>query len=395
MQAKSFCSLVVAVLLGCACPAPASIQQGADGKATIKIGVLYNLTGAQASLDIPSANGAKLAAKQVNDAGGIDGKMIELLLYDGTGDPATISRLTDRLVVSDRVVAMMGFSDTDMVMAAAPIAAQAGIPFVTSGATSPKLPEKASPNLYLACFGDNIQAAAAAEYAFNTLNAKTAYLMTDQDMEYTVLLSGYFTTRFRDLGGRIILDDKFHTGDKEFSAQINRLKGANSLPDLLFISSGPEEIGHIVQQFRKSGITRPILGGDAYDSPNLVGIAGKNSENVYFTAHALMNEANGTARVKKFIADYRQEYHTVPEDSFAGLGYDTVMLIVNAIRGAGSTDPKAITAALSATTNLQGVTGSISFSAGRIPMKNVAIIQIIDGKYTLVAEEMPISAPAP
>ncbi len=158
-------AIIVAALLVIDCG-------GAGGGNTIKIGMIYNMTGSQASLDAPSANGAKLAAKEINAAGGVLGKKMTLVAYDGKSDAATIANAATQLTQSDKVVAMFGFSDSDMVMAAAPVAAKAGIVFVTSGATSPKLPDQVPDYLYLACFGDNVQAAAGAEYAFSGLEGE-------------------------------------------------------------------------------------------------------------------------------------------------------------------------------------------------------------------------------
>jgi branched-chain amino acid transport system substrate-binding protein len=365
------------------------------GGNVIKIGMLYNMTGAQASLDVPSANGAKLAAKEINAAGGVLGKQIQLVAYDGKTDAATIGNAATQLV-NDKVVAMFGFSDSDMTMAAAPIAAKAGIVFVTSGATSPKLPEQVPDYLYLACFGDNVQAAAGAEYAVNDLKSKNAYLLIDRGMEYTLLLGKYFKERYTELGGNIVLEDNYQTGDKDFSAQITKLKGLRSKPDLLYIAAGPDDVGTIVKQFRDAGVTQPIMGGDGYDTPLLVQIAGAGAENVYFTTHSLMDPELGTEAVKKFIAAYQAEYKVPPENAFAGLGYDTVKLLADAIKRAGSTDPKAIRTALQATKDLPGVTGTISYpDDSRIPQKGVTVIRVKDGKFTLAAEVVPQKVPAP
>jgi branched-chain amino acid transport system substrate-binding protein len=362
----------------------------------IRIGMLYNMTGAQASLDGPSANGAKLAAKEINAAGGVLGRKIELVGYDGKTDAATIGTSATQLASSDKVVAMFGFSDTDMVMAAAPIAAKAGIMFVTSGATSPKLPSLVPGYLYLACFGDNVQAAAAAEYAWKTLNAKSAYLLVDKGMEYTMLLGKYFRERFAELGGAVTMEDFYQTGDKDFSAQITKLKASRAKADILFISSGPDDAGSIVKQFREGGLPQPIFGGDGYDTPLLVQIAGAGADDVYFTTHSLMDADAGSEAAKKFIAAYRTEYRTAPENAFAGLGYDTVKLIADAIARAKSAEPAAIREALQATENLAGVTGSISFGAGSaIPRKGVALVRVKSGKLSLAAEVIPESVPAP
>ncbi len=369
---------------------------GKQGGATLKVGMINNMTGSQASLDAPSANGAKLAAKEINAAGGILGKKFELVAYDGKSDAATIANSATQLTQTDKVVAMFGFSDSDMVMAAAPVAAKAGIVFVTSGATSPKLPDQVPDMLYLACFGDNVQAAAGAEYAFDTMKAKTAYLLIDKGMEYTLLLGKYFKERFVELGGKIVLEDTYQGGDKDFSAQITKLKGQKVTPDLLYIASGPDDVGTIIKQFRDSGVKKPIMGGDGYDTPLLAQVAGAGSENVYFTTHSLMDASLGTDAVKKFIAAYQAEYKNPPENAFAGLGYDTMKLIADAITRAGSADPKAIRAALQSTKDLPGVTGAITYQAGsRIPQKGVTVILVKDGKFTLAQEVVPQKVPAP
>ena len=369
---------------------------GKGGGNTIKIGMIYNMTGAQASLDAPSANGAKLAAKEINAAGGVLGKQIQLVAFDGKTDAATIANSATQLTQTDKVVAMLGFSDSDMVMAAAPTAAKAGIVFVSSGATSPKLPDQVPDYLYLACFGDNVQAAAGAEYAVSSLKVKTSYLLIDKGMEYTLLLGKYFKDRFVELGGKVVLEDNYQTGDKDYSAQITKLRGLKTAPDLLYIAAGPDDVGTIVKQFRDAGVKKPIMGGDGYDTPLLVQVAGAGAEGVYFTTHSLMDASLGTDAVKAFIAAYQAEYKTPPENAFAGLGYDTVKLIVDAIKRAGSADPKAIREALNSTKDLPGVTGAITFQPGsRIPQKGVTVILVKDGKFTLAQEVVPQKVPAP
>lgn len=383
--------LVIAILA-------TSCAEGSQGgaNAPIKIGVLYNVTGGQASLDVPSYNGAKLAAKEINAAGGVMGRQIQIVFYDGKSDATVIGNAATQLVETDKVVAMMGFSDSDMTLAAAPIAAKAGIVFVTSGATSPKLPDQVPDYLFLACFGDNVQAAAGAEFAFNTAKFKSVYLLTDQGTEYTKLLSKYFKERYTELGGQVLLEDSYQMGDKDFSAQITKLKGASTQPDFLYIAAQPDDIGTIVKQFRDSGIDKAIMGGDGYDTPLLVQIPGKGATNVYFTTHSLMDKDLGTDPVKKFIAAYTAEYNTPPENAFAALGYDTMKLIADAIGRAKSTDPKAIRDALAATKDFPGITGKLSYPAGsRVPQKGVTIILVKDQKLTLGAEVVPEKIPAP
>jgi branched-chain amino acid transport system substrate-binding protein len=362
----------------------------------IKLGAIYNLAGAQSSLDSPSANGAMLAVKELNGRGGIGGRELHLVLCDGKTDPGTIADDTRRLIETDRVCAIIGFSDTDMVLAAAPIAAEAHTVFVTSGATSPKLPGEVPVYLFLACFGDNVQAAAGAEYATAHLGLKTAYLLVDEEMEYTRLLAAYFKERYTELGGAILLEDSFKGSTTNFAAQIAALRGLDQTPELLYIASGPDEIGTIVKQFRDAGITQPIFGGDAYDTPELVRIAGAETSEVYFTTHALLDEETGTERAKAFIAAYQAEYGFAPENAFAALGYDTVLLLVDAIARAGSDEPDAILRALEVTKDWEGVTGAISYEQGsRVPKKGVTIVSVVNGTFTYSQTVVPEKVPAP
>ena len=391
MKARWIASVLLLVAVTTACVSDPQVAAR-----PIKLGVIYNLTGSQASLDISSANGAMLAAKEINAAGGVLARPLELVQYNGESDLPTIRNAAEQLAETDEVVAMLGFSDSDMVLAAAPIAAKAGMVFVTSGATSPKLPEQVPDYLYLACFGDNVQAAAGTEYAYSTLQAKTAYLLIDQGMEYTRLLGRYFKERFAELGGQIVLEDTYQGGSKDFSAQITRLKELTRMTDILFISAGPDDVGTIVKQFRDAGVDKPILGGDGYDTPLLVEIAGESANSTYFTTHALLDPGLGTDKVKEFIAAYQAEFEVAPENAFAGLGYDTVKLIADAITRAGSADPEAIREALQTTKDLAGVTGVITFQPGkRIPQKSVTTVLVEDGRFIPAAELAPERVPTP
>jgi branched-chain amino acid transport system substrate-binding protein len=392
---KKSISLTVVLVIATLLAACAGATQTSTN-APIKIGVLYNVTGGQASLDVPSYHGAELAAKEINAAGGVLGRQIQIVFYDGKTDATVIGNAATQLAETDKVVAMMGFSDSDMTLAAAPIAAKAGITFVTSGATSPKLPEQVPDYLFLACFGDNVQAAAGAEYAFNTLKYKNVYLLTDQGTEYTKLLSQYFKERYTELGGQVVLEDSYQTGDKDFSAQIAKVKASATPPDFLYIAAQPDDIGTIVKQFRDSGIDKAIMGGDGYDTPLLVQIPGKGATNIYFTTHSLMDPVLGTDPIKKFINDYTAEYGNAPENAFAALGYDTMKLIADAIGRAKSTDLKAIHDALAATKDFPGITGKLTYLPGSgVPQKGVTIILVLDQKLTLAAEVVPEKIPVP
>jgi len=360
----------------------------------IKIGGAFNLTGALASLDVPAANGAKLAVKEINAAGGVLGRPLELVVYDGKTDPATITNIATQMISGDHVVAITGFTDSDSALALGPIAQRNKIPFVTAGATSPLLPTQVGDYMFLEPFGDNVQAAVGAEFAMKKWGDK-AYLLYDKATEYTNLLAGYFKDAFTHAGGQVLLEDSYKSGDTSYSAQITKLKALSTQPDFLYISAMPDDIGTIVKQVRQAGIDLPIVGGDGYDTPLLVQVAGPASNDVYFTTHALMT-MDSTPAVAKFIQAYKAEYGKDPENAFAALGYDSVHLIANAITQANSTDPTKIRDALQATKDLPGVTGAISYVDGqRVPQKQVTVIGVKDQKLYLAAQEAPSYIPTP
>ncbi len=391
MNKRALLSLLLVAALVC-CSAVA-----AGAADMVKIGGTYNLTGAMASLDVPAANGSKLAVKEINAAGGVLGRQIRYILYDGKTDSATNGNIATQLVNSDKVVAIVGNTDSDSALAIGPIAQKAGIPYLTAGATSPQLPNQVGDCMFLEPFGDNVQAAAGAEFAYAKLGGKTCWLFWDKGAEYTTLLAKYFKARFIELGGKVVLEDTYTQGDTDFSAQITRLKSLSPQPAFLYVAAlQASDAGAIAKQIRDAGIKLPMIGGDGYDGPELVGVGGKGAENVYFTTHSLMDASLGTAKVKAFIAAYKKEYGKDPESAFAALGYDAVYLMVNAIKKAGSADPKAIRAALAATKGFEGVTGSVTYQPGqRIPQKTVTLVAIKNGAYTLGAQVVPAKVPAP
>jgi branched-chain amino acid transport system substrate-binding protein len=384
---------------GSAAPPPAASSEvpasGATTGGTIKIGGGFALTGAESALDLPAANGAKLAVKQINAAGGVNGSQIDFIVHDSQYKMDVTAQTAKQFVEQDKVPLFIGYTDTDSVLAAGPTFQAAKIPFITVGATSPKIPTQIGDMMFLACFGDNVQAAVGAEYSYKTFG-HNAYFLWDKGIEYTTLLGGYFKSRFTELGGKIALEDSYDDNATDFSSQITKIKALSPAPDFYYVAAMPYNIGPLVKQFRDAGITGPIVGGDGYDTPDLVKVAGAAADNVFFTTHALMDATGGTDGIKKFMTDYKAEYGNDPENAFAALGYDTVNLLVDAIKRAGSTDSAAVKSAIESTKDFPGITGAITFSAdSHVPQKGVTVIAVTGGKFTLGAEVVPEKVPAP
>ncbi|MEH6524997.1 MAG: ABC transporter substrate-binding protein [Sneathiella sp.] len=356
----------------------------------MNIGAIYNLTGDQQNLDIPSSQGALLAVDELNSIGGILGKNVNLLLEDGETDTVVIARKTEALISSNPdMPVIIGMSDTDVVLAAAHVAAKHKRTFITSGATSPLLPEQVPNYLFLACYGDNVQAAAAAEWAVNTLKASKVAVLYKQGMSYTELLRKYFVTRYIELGGTITVDKGYTV--ESFPALLTDLGDA----DLIYLSASPNEVISEVSQIRAAGVTVPILSGDGFD----IGEGWQklpDEDNSYFTTHADVGADNKSPAVIAFRAAFMKKFPGHEPDAFTALGYDTVKLVAATIEKAGSTEAQAVREALSTMQKFQGITGEISFTAGNpIPVKSVALMRVDRGAEKLIQEILPTSVPLP
>ncbi len=373
---NSLKTLATAISVAAALTAPALAQE------PIKIGALYNVTGGMSSLDGPSLKGAQLAAKQVNEAGGVLDRPLEVIAIDTRTDQQETAKAAQR-VLSDGVVAGIGMSDTTFVMAAAPLFQEAGIPFVTSGATHPELPQWVGNYMFMTPFGDDDQSYAIADYIYDTLGVRTAAVWTDQSMDFTKALSKFFIERFTERGGKILGDDAFMMGDTDFSAQIARLKSMDPAPDAVFISAIPTEAGLSVKQIREAGLTLPIVSGDGFDTDLVAATPGPEMANdVYFSTHTY--RADDRPEVTAFIEAYQAEYGIEPENAFAPLGYDAMMLVVDAIKRADSAEPAAIRDALEKTMGFKAVTGEISYTRdSMVPPKPISIISVNGGKFAV------------
>jgi branched-chain amino acid transport system substrate-binding protein len=362
--------------------AAAGIGQAQDQE-PIRIAALYNLTGGMSSIDAPALNGAQLQAELVNGKGGVlGGRMIEIVPYDTRTDQQATATAAQQ-AVSEGVVAGIGYGDTTFVMAAAPTFQEAGIPFVTSGATHPMLPTWVGDHMFMTAFGDDDQSFAIADYAYNDLGLRRVAVWTDDSMDFTRALSTFFKERIQTLGGEIVAEDFFMMGDKDFSAQIARLQALDPLPDGVFISAIPSEAGVTVRQIREAGLDLPIVSGDGFDTPLVIDVPGPElADKVYFSTHTYL--ADDRPEVAQFIQDYTAKFGHAPENAFAPLGYDAVGLVVAAIERAGSAEPAAVRDALAQTRDYPAVTGTISYTReNMVPPKPVSIIGVEGGQFSV------------
>jgi branched-chain amino acid transport system substrate-binding protein len=357
---------------------------GASGSASagagpIRIGAVFSETGDFGSIGSPGLAGMRLAAAEINARGGLMGRRVQLAAADSRSKPATVARAVRRLIERERVVALGGLNDSTLALAAGPVAQRAGIPFVTAGATLPSLPRTIGNGFFMAAFGDNAQAHAIADMARKDLRARSAFLLVDRGSDFTRALARFFRQRFVARGGTVTGRLSYPWGERDFTSAMARIRAQRPPPDVLFFSALPSEAARLVRQARAAGLTQPILSGDGFDTPLLTRVGGTAADDVYYSTHVALQ---GTGRrIRRFAAAYRERYGHRPENAFAALGYDTMRLIADAIRRAGTTQSGAIRKALAATRDFAMVTGTISYAPGRrIPRKPVTIIRVDDGR---------------
>ena len=341
MRAAAAAALVLplAALAACAdAPTPAKATP-----APVRIGAIYNLTGDQSSLDSPSLDGARLAVERINARGGLLGRRVELLERDGQTNEADVRRAAASLVASG-VSAIVGLSDTDQVLAAAPIAARAGVPFVTSGATSPRLPGEVPNWLFLACFGDNAQAAASAQYATDQLGARTAAVVYDRDLEYTRLLAKYFERSYRAQGGQVVVTADY----KDVTHAVDRLRGKAEPADEQTTSGGGDSSsGDSSSGGSSSGESSGSASGGGDTSESDGGTSGSGEKSGEANGQASGSESDGgggssTTTVTTptpAATGTRTDAAATADVLFVAAGPEDAAAVVRALRRAGYRQP--------------------------------------------------------
>jgi branched-chain amino acid transport system substrate-binding protein len=365
--------------------------------APIVVAGLYNLTGEMAPYDTPVEQGVRLAVKQQNAAGGIHGRQIDYRVQDTATQPGKIQSATSA-AISQGAVALLAYDDPDSVLSSAPLAQKVGIPFITAAATSPRLPAQVGDVVFLACFGDNVQAAVGAEFMYDTLKARRAYLLYNIGYDYTRGLADYFAARWEQLvPGGVVLSDTYQIQDSDFSAQVARLKAVQPPPDAIYLAAYPDELPPLLETLRGAGFQQPVVGGDTYDGAAILSVGDQPVSNVYYTTHGAL-PAPATGLLHDLVEAYTKEYGKAPENIFPALGYDAARLLFDAMNRAPDTSGASIRAALEATKDFKGATGTLTYGAapdGHVPNKTVTIMEVRDGATVLVDTRNPRTVPAP
>ena len=372
--------LMAGMLAGC----------GGASSNEIKIGLLNEMTGGNATMGTSAANGAKMAIKEANAKGGVLGKQIQAVVADNKSEPSEAANAMTKLATQDKVVAITGMFASSNAIAASSVAESAKVPFLAVGATNPKVTvdektNKVKDYTFRVCFIDPFQGTVGANFVLNTLKLKKAVTLVDNSSDYSKGLAAFFKDAFTKGGGTVIAEEAYLQKDQDFKTILTKVKAMNA--EVLYIPGYYEEVGKIVKQARELGINIPIVGGDGWDSPKLVEIGTAAAlNNTYFTNHYSVDDTSAAS--KSFVEAYKKEYGQAP-DAMSVLGYDAANVLIDAIKRANSTEPAKIREALAATKDFATVTGSTTLNATHDAVKNAVIIEMKDGKQMYKATIKP------
>jgi branched-chain amino acid transport system substrate-binding protein len=349
---------------------------GKTSENEILIGEYESLTGAEATFGQSSANGLKLAVEETNGSGGVLGKQIKLITYDDQGKPSEAATVVQKLINKDRVVAVVGEVASSRSKAGAQICESGKIPMVTPASTNPEV-TAIGDYIFRVCFIDPFQATVMSKFALNSLKVKRVAVLQDVKNAYSTGLAEFFVKQFKEMGGDIIEMQSYSAGDKDFKAQLTAIKSKN--PEAIFIPGYYTDVGLIAIQAREIGITCPLIGGDGWESEKLTEGKAKDAlEGCYFSTH--VSTSNPDPRVQSFVKKYKEKYNLMP-DAMSFLAYDAGLILFDAIKRAGSTEPDKIRDALAKTKDFQGVTGKISINDKRNAVKPAVILEIKNGQF--------------
>ena len=377
-----FAALTLAVAAGCG-----------GGSSSAKIGLNIELTGEMPAVGASAKNAAEMFINDINKAGGIEvaGQKhpLTLVIGDNAAKADQAAAVAQRLISQDNVIAMIGPDASACAIPASEIAESLKCPMISPWSTNPKTTVDATSGkskqyVFRACFIDTFQARVLAKFVLNNLNARTAAVLYDVASEAPNGQANLFKETFEESGGSVVAFETYTTGDRDFSAQLTKIKAVD--PDVIFLPAYYNDVPLIAQQARRLGIDAQLVGSDAWSSPEIIKLGGADIIDSYFCNHYSTEIATPVAQ--KFVSDYKAKYGMAPDD-VAALTYDAFGLLTQATKEAGKLDRQAIRDALAKIQKYEGVTGTMQFAGTGDPIKSAVILQIKDGQFAWVANAQP------
>ena len=370
------------VLAGCGGKQEGGDKAGGDKAAveTIPVGINVELSGDLASYGSNSRNGMVLAIEEINQAGGVLGKELKYIERDCQSKPDEAMNNSAALA-GEKIIAQLGPLTSGAVAGSTPVMMQNKIPLIAPAATAENVTveEKTGKTLdyiFRVCYLDADQARRMAEFALNDLKVKNAVIFGSTSDDYAKGLAKYFEEAFVAGGGKIVAKEGYVNGDKDFKATLTKLRSKN--PEFIYVPGYYTEVALLIKQARDLDIKVPIGGGDGWDSPDMVKVAGAEAlNNTYFANHYSVEDPSPV--ISSFVKAYEAKYKKLP-DSFAALGYDSAKILAQAIKDAGEADSAKVAQALAKIKDFPGITGTMSINEKHNPVKEIVVIEYKDGK---------------
>lgn len=350
---------------------------------TIVIGEYSSMTGGTSTFGQNTHKGITLAVDEINAAGGINGKKIKLVTEDDESKAEKVVAVVQKLISSDKVVAVLGEVASSRSMLAADVCQPAKTPMISPSSTNPKVTQKGD-YIFRVCFTDDFQAVVAAHFAYDQ-GYRNVAVFKDVKNDYSTAFAEIFTKEFTKLGGKISGEQSYQEKDADFKAQLGNLKSGN--PDAMLVPGYYNEVGTIARQAREAGMNIPLIGGDGWESPNLVPGAGTALEGCFFTNHSFSRDMPDPL-IQKFVANYKKAYNEEPT-ALSGLAYDAAMVLATALKGAKTLDGAGIRDAIAGVKDYQGVTGKITIDANRNARKEAVVFQIKGNAFKIFKTYKP------
>lgn len=374
------CSLILIGIVGLLATS-CKKQGGGSTTGPIIVGDYESTTGPEATFGASTNRGIMLAEEEINAAGGVLGRPIEVHLQDDRGSQDEAVTVVKKLINRDGAVAILGEVASTNSLAGGGVCQQAKIPMISPSSTNPSV-TKDKDYVFRVCFTDDFQGEANAKFALKK-GFKNVAVFTAADSDYSKGLAEFFKKSFIAAGGKIAADEQYRKEDRDFKPQLTRIKAAG--PDAVYLPGYYTQVVEILKQARELGLTVPFLGGDGWDSPATLQL-GAIADGCYFSDHYSPDEQR--PEVQQFVKAYQAKFNEIP-DAMAVTGYDAARVLFDAIKRAGSTDPKTLRDAVAQTRNFPGASGSITIDAERNASKPIVELLIKDGKTTIADTVQP------
>jgi branched-chain amino acid transport system substrate-binding protein len=385
MRRTPWAIAALALALACTKKQEGSGAAGATTEGPVKVGEVGSMTGTEATFGISSDRGIQLRVKEVNGAGGVKGRQIQIIALDDQGKPEEAATAATRLISSERVVALLGEVASTRSMFMADKAQPAKVPMVSPSSTNPKVTEKGD-YIFRACFIDPFQGYVMAKFATDNLKLKKFAILKDVRNDYSVGLAQNFEENVKKMSGQIVATESYSNGDVDFKAQLTNMKAAQ--PEALYVPGYYTDVGLVARQAREVGITVPLLGGDGWDSEKLYEIGGAALEGSYFSNHYSVDDPSPA--IQEFVAKFKKEYGGQLPDSLAAQAYDASGMLFEAMQKSPDLTGPNIQKTLAGTKGFHGVTGDITLDDHRNPLKPAVVLKVAKGgKYDFVTKIYP------